>query len=289
MSSISPKTLLLRLGLKPKKALGQHFLLHPHQAQRIVAALAPTPEETVVEIGAGLGALTVFLAQSALRVIALERDVELARFLQDDRFAEISAVQVVCQDVLEFDFRRASREAGRPVAVVGNLPYQITSPLLFQLIEDRPAISRAVLMMQEEVGARLMASPGTKDYGILSVLGQYYFRVGRLFSLSPGNFFPPPLVDSVVIRLMPETSDPAASDEGLLQQLVKTAFAHRRKTLTNTLVAHAGAFGLRREAMRDLLVQVGIDLKRRGETLSAAEFVTISNEVMTLRSEPGLT
>ena len=149
-----------------------------------------------------------------------------------------------------FDFPGAAREAGRPLAVVGNLPYQITSPLLFTLIRDVAAITQAVLMMQLEVGARLTASPGTKDYGILSVLVQYHFRVTRLFSLSPGNFYPPPQVDSVVLRLVPETPASVALDAALLHQLVKTAFGHRRKTLNNTLVSGAAAFGLSPEAMR---------------------------------------
>jgi len=286
MSSTSPKSLLLRLGLKPKKALGQHFLLHPHQARRIVKALELEGEDTVLEIGAGLGALTTFLTQTARRVIALERDPDLARFLQEDLFSETPEIEVVCQDVLEFDFNEASLAAGRPLAVVGNLPYQITSPLLFRLIEHIPAISRAVLMMQLEVGARLTALPGTKDYGILSVLGQYYFRVTRLFSLSPGNFFPPPQVDSVVVRLLPEKPNPAAHDEALLHQLVKAAFGHRRKTLNNTLVARTETFGLSLEAMRALLADLGIDLKRRGETLSVAEFVGISNKVTELQRFP---
>lgn len=284
MSSTSPKTLLNRLGLRPKKTLGQHFLLHPHQARRIVAALHLTGEETVVEIGAGLGALTVFLAPAARRVIALERDPDLARFLREDLLVETPGVEVICQDVLAFDFPKAGREAGRPLAVVGNLPYQITSPLLFTLMQNIPALAQAVLMMQQEVGARLLASPGTKDYGILSVLGQYHFRVSRLFSLSPGNFFPPPQVDSVVLRLLPETPVPAALDPALLHRLVKTAFGHRRKTLNNTLVSQAADLGLSPEAMRALLAELNIDLKRRGETLSLAEFVAVSNQVAALRA-----
>jgi 16S rRNA (adenine1518-N6/adenine1519-N6)-dimethyltransferase len=276
----SPKTLLNRLGLRPKKLLGQHFLLHSHQARRIVAALNLTPDDTVVEIGAGLGALTGFLATAARRVIALERDPELARFLAEELFAGTPGVEVVCQDVLKFDFPGAAREAGRPLVVVGNLPYQITSPLLFTLIRDLAAISQAVLMMQQEVGARLTASPGTKDYGILSVLGQYHFRVARLFALSPGNFHPPPQVDSVVLRLVPESPDPAARDAAVLHRVVKAAFGHRRKTLNNTLGSGAEAFGLSPEAMRSLLADLGIDVKRRGETLSVAEFVEISNRVV---------
>jgi 16S rRNA (adenine1518-N6/adenine1519-N6)-dimethyltransferase len=286
MASNSPKSLLLRLGLKPKKALGQHFLLHPHQAQRIVAALDLTTADTVVEIGAGLGALTSLLAQSARRIIALERDPALAHFLQTDLLAETPNVEILCQDVLEFDFIKASQDAGRPLAVVGNLPYQITSPLLFRLIEVRPAISRAVLMMQQEVGARLLAKPATKDYGILSVLGQYYFQITRLFSLSPGNFFPPPQVDSIVLRLKPAPLALPARDETLLHQVVKTAFGHRRKTLNNTLVAHADSFGLNQETMRDLLTGMHVDLTRRGETLTVAEFVTLCNKITALKGQP---
>jgi 16S rRNA (adenine1518-N6/adenine1519-N6)-dimethyltransferase len=286
VSFVSPKTLLSRLGLRPKKSLGQHFLLHPHQARRIVAALHLSGEETVVEIGAGLGALTGFLAQAARRVIALERDPELARFLREDLFAETPGIEVICQDVLEFDFREARRPAGRPLAVVGNLPYQITSPLLFTLMGEAAAFAQAVLMMQQEVGARLLASPGTKDYGILSVLSQYYFRVIRLFQLSPGNFYPPPQVGSVVLRLLPETTAPAALDEALLHRVVKTAFGHRRKTLNNTLVSQAEAFGLSPAAMRTVLAELNLDLQRRGEALTLTEFVEISNKAASLRRRP---
>ena len=185
----SPKILLQRLGLRPKKTLGQNFLVHPHQARRIVDALELGGDETVVEIGAGLGALTVYLAQEARRVVALERDPALARFLREEIFPEAPEVEVLCQDVLQFDFLGLSREMGQPLAVVGNLPYQITSPLLFKLMEERAALSRAVLMMQQEVGARLTARPGTKDYGVLSVLLQYHFSSQRLFSMGPANFY----------------------------------------------------------------------------------------------------
>ena len=227
------------------------------------------------------------LALAARRVIALELDPELARLLAEELLADTPGVEVICQDVLNFDFPGAAREAGRPLAVVGNLPYQITSPLLFTLIRDRAAINQAVLMMQQEVGARLLASPGTKDYGILSVLGQYHFRVTRLFALSPGNFYPAPQVDSVVLRLVPGTPAPAALDPAWLHQVVKTAFGHRRKTLNNTLVAGAADFGLSPEAMRGLLAELNIDLQRRGETLSVAEFVAVSNMVAGLTGKLG--
>lgn len=283
MSSTSPKTLLQRLGLRPKKSLGQHFLVHPHQARRIVDALEPGGDETVVEIGAGLGALTVYLAGAAHRVVALERDPALARHLQEEILADNPGVEVRGQDVLKFDFLELSREIGQPLAVVGNLPYQITSPLLFKLMEEREAISRAVLMMQQEVGARLLAAPGTKDYGILSVLLRYHFAIRRLFSLGPANFFPPPQVDSVVLLLTPAAVSPAARDPLLLARVVKAAFGKRRKTLNNTLVAEGPALGLSPERLRTILAELNLDPRRRGETLSLEEFVAIGNKMVESR------
>jgi 16S rRNA (adenine1518-N6/adenine1519-N6)-dimethyltransferase len=279
VSSNSPKTILQRLGLRPKKTLGQNFLVHPHQARRIVEALGLGPEDTVVEIGAGLGALTVYLAPAARRVVALERDPALAQYLSEELFPETKVVEVRCQDVLRVDFAALSREAGRPLAVVGNLPYQITSPLLFKLMEERGAIGRAVLMMQQEVGARLLAPPGTKDYGILSVLLTYHFDIRRLFSLGPANFYPPPQVDSVVLLLTPTVASPPARDPELLAQVVKAAFGQRRKTLNNTLTARAATFGLSPEQLRAILADLDIDPQRRGETLSLAEFVALGNKM----------
>jgi len=285
VSSTSPKILLPRLGLRPKKTLGQNFLVHPHQARRIVDALEPGQDETVVEIGAGLGALTVHLARAARRVVALERDPALARFLREEIFPEAPEVTVLCQDVLKFDFLGFSRETGRPLAVVGNLPYQITSPLLFKLLEQRQALSRAVLMMQQEVGARLMAKPGTKDYGVLTVLLRHDFAIQRLFTLGPANFYPPPQVDSVVLLLTPAAASPPARDRDLLARVVKAAFGQRRKTLNNTLTARAEGFGLEPEQLRAIFADLNIDPKRRGETLSLAEFVAVSNKISELSKD----
>ena len=284
MPSSSPKALLLRLGLRPKKPLGQHFLVHPHQARRIVDALDLSGEETVVEIGAGLGALTVLLAGQVRRLVALELDPALARYLQEELLPSAPAVEVRCQDVLKFDFLGLSREMGQPLAVAGNLPYQITSPLLFKLMEEKEAVSRAVLMMQQEVGARLTAGPGTKDYGVLSVLLQYHFAIRRLFSLGPANFFPPPQVDSVVLSLTPAAASPAARDPDLLARVVKAAFGQRRKTLNNALAARAATFGFNPEQVRAILAELGLDPGRRGETLSLAEFVALSNKIAELRT-----
>jgi 16S rRNA (adenine1518-N6/adenine1519-N6)-dimethyltransferase len=283
VSFTSPKILLPRLGLRPKKTLGQHFLVHPHQARRLADALDLTGAETVVEIGAGLGALTVLLAEKAHRVVALELDPALAQFLREELFPATPQVEVHCQDVLHFDFLELSRTVGQPLAVAGNLPYQITSPLLFKLMAERAAFSRAVLMMQQEVGARLLARPGTKDYGILSVLLSYHFSIQRLFSLGPANFYPPPQVDSVVLKLEPAAIAPPASDPELLARVVKAAFGQRRKTLNNAVIARAAGFGLSPEHMRAIFADLNLDPIRRGETLSLAEFVALSNKMAGVR------
>lgn len=285
MSLSSPRTVLRRLGLRPEKARGQHFLLYPHQARRIVAALELAPQDPVVEIGPGLGALTVFLAEQAARVVALEVDPTLAAYLQDELFVQDPRVEVICQDVLRFDFQERAREAGTPLVVVGNLPYQITSPLLFKLAEEKAAVSRALLMMQQEVGARLTAAPGGKDYGVLSVLLQYHFDLSRLFSLGPANFFPPPQVTSVVVRLLPRPPDPAAREAAFFARVVKAAFATRRKTLKNTLAVRAPALGLSAPEVLAAFKALNIDPGQRGETLSVSQFVALSNELLDRRQK----
>jgi 16S rRNA (adenine1518-N6/adenine1519-N6)-dimethyltransferase len=287
VSVLSPQTVLRRLGLRPEKARGQHFLIHPHQSRRIVAALELAPEDLVVEVGPGLGALTVFLAQAAGRVVALEVDPLLAAYLREELFLGDSRVEVLCQDVLRFDFLQSAREAQTPLVVAGNLPYQITSPLLFKLAEHKAALSRAVLMMQQEVGLRLAAAPGGKDYGILSVLLQYHFALTRLFSLGPGNFYPPPRVTSVVMRLIPRQPDPQARDEGFFARVVKAAFATRRKTLRNTLAARGPALGLAPEEVLAALAALDLDPGRRGETLSVSQFVLLSNDLLSRRVAKG--
>lgn len=278
MSNPSPRTLLERLGLKPQKSLGQHFLTQPKQARRIVAALDLTPEDVVLEVGPGLGALTCLLAEQAGRLVALELDRRLAEFLEQE-FKNQPRVLILCQDVLTYDLMALAREAGRPLKVVGNLPYQITSPLLFKLAAEKAAVERAVLMMQQEVARRLAATPGGKEYGILSVLLQYDFAVESLFSLGPGNFYPPPQVTSTVVRLRPRTFQPAATHPELLRRLVRLAFGHRRKTLANSLAAGAADLGLSPAQVPELLKAVGIEPQRRAETVSVAEFVVLANHL----------
>lgn len=277
MPFLSPKILCRRHGLTPKKSLGQNFLLHPDQARRLVAALELDGRETVVEIGAGLGALTFFLAQTARQVVALELDQRLPPIIQEEILVGLANVEIVSQDALHFDFLARSREADHPLPIIGNLPYQITSPLLFKLLQEKEAVRVMVLMMQQEVGQRLLARPGGKDYGILSVLLQYHFHLERLFSLGPNNFYPAPKVDSVVLRFRPRIPEIPAIDETLLKEVVKAAFGTRRKTLKNSLSAHAARFQQTPDSLIELLHHLDIDPGRRPETLSVLEFVRLSN------------
>lgn len=277
---ISPKVLCRRHNLAPKKSLGQNFLLHPDQARRLVSALDLDSSDTVVEIGPGLGALTVFLAENARRVVALELDERLFPILRQDVLVEMSNVEVIPQDALHFDFQALSRDAGHPLPVIGNLPYQITSPLLFKLLENKPAVRVLVLMIQQEVGERLLAHPGGKDYGILSVLLGYHFHLERLFTLSPGNFYPAPKINSIVLRLRPKIPELPAADENLLRQVVKAAFATRRKTLKNALSAHASLFQRFPADLEAILHHLDIDPTRRPETLSVTDFVRLSNALL---------
>jgi 16S rRNA (adenine1518-N6/adenine1519-N6)-dimethyltransferase len=219
---------------KPK--LGQNFLRDQNAIRRIADALGDLSAQTVVEIGPGQGAITRTLAERAAHVIAIELDRELAPRLRAEFPAD--RVTVVEQDVLAFDFAAASEAAGKRLAVAGNLPYYITSPILLKLAASHAALDRAVLMVQREVADRIVAGPGTRDYGLLSVTVQMYGPVTPLFTLPPGAFSPPPDVHSTVVRwrFAPRFAELGVREEPFLQ-LVRQAFAQKRKTLVNNLRA----------------------------------------------------
>lgn len=221
---------------KPK--LGQNFLRDQAAIQRIASALGDLGGQTVVEIGPGQGAITRALVERAAHVLAIELDRELIPFLR----AEFSAdrVTVVEEDVLQFDFAAAATAAGQRLAVVGNLPYYITSPILLKLAASHASLDRAILMVQREVADRIVAVPGSRDYGLLSVTVQMYGPVAPLFTLPPGAFSPPPDVHSTVFRwrFAPRFAE-LGVDEPAFIAFAKQAFAQKRKTLSNNL-RHAG-------------------------------------------------
>jgi 16S rRNA (adenine1518-N6/adenine1519-N6)-dimethyltransferase len=245
---------------KPK--LGQNFLVDEQAARRIVAALGDIAGRTVVEIGPGRAAITESLAERAGNVVAVEFDRELATALRE-RF-DPARVAVVEQDVLRFDFAAAAAEAGKKLRVAGNLPYAITSPILLKLAASHAALDVAVLMVQREVADRVTASPGTRDYGLLSVTMQMYGTVEQLFTLAPSAFEPPPKVYSTVFRwrFAPRWVELGVEEAGFLRFL-RQIFAQKRKTLMNNL----RAAGVAPDAAAASLAAAGIDQRMRAEAV----------------------
>lgn len=267
------------MGVKPKKGLGQNFLINPGITKKVVTAAALTGADTVVEIGPGMGVLTEELAKAAGKVVAVEIDRTLIGILRK-AFSEFQNVLFVEGDALDVDFDALVAAAGGsfPYKVVANLPYYITTPLLIRLISGSLKTRLLVLMVQKEVALRLLAEPGTKEYGSLSVLVAYKTRPELITMVSRGSFFPAPEVDSAVVRLEIRSSPPVTvPDEELLFRVVRAAFGQRRKTLLNSL--SGSGIGLSREAWKAALAHAGIDPGRRGETLNLAEFGAVTRSL----------
>ncbi|MEK7475394.1 MAG: 16S rRNA (adenine(1518)-N(6)/adenine(1519)-N(6))-dimethyltransferase RsmA [Candidatus Coatesbacteria bacterium] len=265
---------------KFRKSLGQHFLVDPRALDGIVRALAPGAGETVVEVGPGAGFLTERLLETGARVIAVEVDPVMADLLARHTGSKTNlgsqtslgnppALTIVRRDILstELDELLVLAEA-KTCRVVGNLPYQITSPVLFKFLAARDRVTRMVFTVQREVGTRMAAGPGSKDYGSLSVAVAYAALCESLFGIAPAAFIPRPRVQSVVVRLTPLPRRLDAGREARLFALVRAAFQQRRKQLVNSVAEVCGD----KEAARALLAAAGIAETRRGETLNLSEF-----------------
>lgn len=253
---------------RPRKSLGQHFLHQEAVIERILRHFASKPDDIVVEIGPGRGALTWSLLKSVRHLHVVELDDALAAYWRSAA-REHGNLSVHHADALEFDYRDIAG-AGR-LRVIGNLPYNISSPLLFRLLDQSHCIRDLCLMLQKEVVDRLCAAPGTKDYGRLSVMVQQRCAVRRLFNVSRGAFTPPPKVESAVVELMPWETPPAPiKDPALYAEVVKRAFGQRRKTLRNALA------GLLDESD---FAACGIDPTQRAERLSVADFARIAQRL----------
>jgi 16S rRNA (adenine1518-N6/adenine1519-N6)-dimethyltransferase len=257
------------MSLRPKKRFGQNFLRNGHVIDRIIAAADLSENDRVVEIGPGLGALTDRLLDGGASLLAIEVDHELAGQLIE---REAPGLTVQVGDVLELDWGTLLVEP--PYKLVANLPYNISSQILFKILDHRSLFQRLVLMFQKEVGTRISAAPATRDYGILSVLMQTWYDVKRVVRVSPGSFYPPPKVESVVLQFdpLPETRF-TINHEGVYRKLVRAAFTQRRKTIRNSLLGS----GWPAETVDRLLAANDIDPKRRGETLTLQEFAALSN------------
>lgn len=258
---------------RPLKSLGQNFLVDRHIIDKIINSASIAPQDAVLEIGPGRGALTEHLVQLSGRLVLVEFDHALAAALAE-RYRNEPKVTVVDADILAVDLVNLLGAAPAAWKVVANLPYNISSPVLFKLLENRALFSRMVLMLQREVGERLVAAPGCSDYGVTTALLGLWFDMQREFIVSPGCFHPRPKVDSAVISFVPLPKPRMeVGNEETYRRVVKGAFAMRRKTLANCLKATKLA---EPDELNRVLHDCGIDGQRRGETLSLEEFALIS-------------
>jgi len=264
--------------IRPRKSLSQNFLRNDRIARRIVAAVDPQPFDVVVEIGPGEGVLSRLLAGRVRSLVAVELDHRCAEHVRDELGP--AGVQVREEDFLATDLSGLSAELGGCIRVVGNIPYRITSPILFHLLDHRHAVRDAILMMQREVARRVVARPRSKDYGILSVLCQLTADAELLFDVEPGAFFPRPGVTSSVVRVtMAKQPRYALEDEEFFRRMVRAVFGKRRKMLRRSLAFFLGGAP---EGM------TSIDLKRRPEDLSIRELVELSNQLCRHHPRPTL-
>lgn len=263
--------ILKTFDIHMSKRLGQNFLVNPQVVDDIVAAAGVQPGDTVLEIGPGIGTLTQGLAETGARIVAVELDQKLVHVLAKT-LEGYDNVRVLHGDILKVDISREI--TAEKFKIVANLPYYITTPIIMGLLEQRLPVSVLVTMVQKEVADRMVASPGGKDYGALSIAVQYYTRPDIVFEVPPAAFIPPPAVTSAVIRCAVRQEPPVkVADEKVFFRLVKAAFAQRRKTLANALKG----VGAGTDHVQAALTACGIDGGRRGETLSLEEFGALAN------------
>lgn len=261
-----------------QKKFGQNFLIDGHVLDKIIAAAEVTKEDCVVEIGPGIGTLTQYLAEAARNVIAIEIDKMLIPILQET-LADYDNVTVINQDVLKTDLWELVREhnEGRPVKVVANLPYYITTPIIMNLFESRLPVSSVTVMVQKEVAQRMQAGPGTKDYGALSLAVQYFAVPYIAANVPPNCFMPRPRVGSAVIRLTRHERPPVkVADEQAMFQIIRASFNQRRKTLVNSLHNSPQISKTKEEILR-ALEQMGLPQTVRGEALTLEQFAALTD------------
>lgn len=276
----SPKDIIRHYSITPRKSLGQCFLVDEAVIRSIAAFADARENDVVVEIGAGIGVLTEQLAQTGARVVAVELDEGLVRVLTD-RLSKYKNVEIHAGNILHFDFRSLFQMEQRQIKIVGNIPYNISSPLLFHLLSFRDAINSFVLMMQKELVDRLTALPGNKTYGVPSVIFQMFADMESVLRIPASCFYPRPRVESSVIKGgFHQQPRYALNDENYFIRLVRDAFAQRRKILLNNLKHSRLTDGIDESHLGNMLEKSGIDGRRRGETLSLREFAALSNIMM---------
>lgn len=271
---------LQKYGFNFQKKFGQNFLIDTHVLEKIIGASGITKEDFVLEIGPGIGTMTQYLCENAREVVAVEIDKNLIPILSDT-LGEYDNVTVLNEDILKVDVNRLAEErnGGRPIKVVANLPYYITTPIIMGLFESHVPIDSITIMVQKEVADRMQTGPGTKDYGALSLAVQYYAKPEIIANVPPNCFMPRPTVGSAVIRLTRHEEPPVkAEDERLMFQIIRASFNQRRKTLANGL-NNAPGIRLSKELIQESIEALGVPAAVRGETLTLGQFAELSNTI----------
>ena len=281
-NSARTREVLERYNMSAKKKFGQNFLIDSGVLEGIVEAAGVTKDDFVLEIGPGIGTLTQYLAEAARAVVAVEIDTSLLKVL-DDTLSEYDNVTVINKDVLKADIGElaAQYNDGKPIKVVANLPYYITTPIIMKLFESGAPIEGITVMVQQEVAERMAAVPGNKDYGSLSLAVGYYANARQVLSVPPSSFIPQPKVGSAVVNLT-RYDEPLVTvrDEKYLFEIIRTSFNQRRKTIANS-ISNNPHLGASRQQVQDALISMGIDERARGEILTLEQFAELSDILQT--------
>lgn len=282
MNVTSPRVLLAAWQMHARKQLGQHFLENSATSEMIVKRCRVMPEDVVLEIGAGLGALTIPVARIAKKVYAVEKDHNIISLLKTELTSNsVFNVILIEKDILRVNIEEFAEEANRKILVLGNLPYNISSQVLVKLIKARNTVSRAILMFQKELAQRITAKPGCKEYGRLTVMLNYCAYIKKVADVKAAQFFPRPKVDSEVLEIIFRDSLKYSTDEEFLYRVIKAAFGQRRKNLKNALTG--SELHIAAETSRHALENAGIDPTRRAETLTVEEFVRLRDRLKVRR------
>ncbi|MBQ2116556.1 MAG: 16S rRNA (adenine(1518)-N(6)/adenine(1519)-N(6))-dimethyltransferase RsmA [Lachnospiraceae bacterium] len=271
--------ILQKYNFNFQKKFGQNFLIDSNILENIIEAANVTKQDCVLEIGPGIGTMTQYLCENAREVVAVEIDKKLIPILENDTLAPYDNISIINEDILKVDINKIVQEKndGKPVKVVANLPYYITTPIIMGLFESHVPLESITIMVQKEVAERMQVGPGTKDYGALSLAVQYYAKPELMFIVPAGCFMPRPNVDSAVIRLTRHTNPPVTvKDENKMFNIIRAAFNQRRKTLVNSLNNAAG-INVTKAAVADALDKMGISQTIRGEALTLEQFALLSD------------
>ena len=272
-------SLLKRNRIQPKKRLGQTFLYKRFIAEEIVRLADIKSNDIVIEIGAGLGILTFPLAGKGAMVVGLEYDTALVSILK--KIIENKNVEIIRVDALHFDYKEVFTKHKTRLKIIGNLPYYMTSPLIFKLLKLKSIIATIIIMLQKEVADRIVAQPGSRDYGTISIFSQIYFDVSKQLTVTNDCFYPRPMVDSEVVEFnIKDKPLVDVKDEQLFEKLVRASFSKRRKTFLNTMKG-ANYLNRSKQKIMQAIEQTGIDPQRRPETLAISEFNSLCNHIMT--------